>query len=103
MSVFRGGAARKKICLLEMRERMRFSKRSSTSSLSVVGCYVVKLRDMCWVTAARGGGTKARHRCGVKKGVRIWQPREKLIKRTHALGAEAEDNEAEVGAVLQVH
>lgn len=35
MSVGRGGAAGKQTCLLEMRERMRFSKRSSTSSLVV--------------------------------------------------------------------
>lgn len=52
MSVWRGGAAGKKICLLEMRERMRFSKRSRTSSLpnahrerETGGCYVM-LRDV---------------------------------------------------------
>lgn len=31
------------------------------------------------------------------------QPKERTHTRTHALGAEAEDDEAEVGAVLQVH
>ncbi len=42
MSAGKGGEAGKKICLLEMRERMRFSNRSSTSSLRVVWCGVIR-------------------------------------------------------------